>query len=216
METVRGLLTMGNGKVGQSIHLWGLPPILTCPGSTETCRGACYATKGRYLFAAVRERLGWNLEQARKATFVETMTREVRRKGCLVVRVHASGDFFDAEYAEKWLAIMKRCSATFYWYSRSFVVPEIASVFERMAKLKNMRGWYSLDKDSVLPEHVPPGIRTAYLQAEEEEAIPVADLLFRIRTLRKQRLPLSVICPNESPQGKEAGVTCGSCTRCFR
>ena len=35
---MRPLLTQGNGKVGQSIHLWSIPAICTCPGSTELCR----------------------------------------------------------------------------------------------------------------------------------------------------------------------------------
>ncbi len=216
METVRGLLTQGNQKVGESIHLWGLPAVLTCPGSTETCRGVCYATKGRFLFDAVKERLNWNLEQARRGDFVSRMVAEVRRKGCLVVRVHASGDFYDADYAEKWLAVMRRCKATFYWYSRSWVCPDIASVFERMAKLGNVRGWYSLDRSSQQPDHVPEGVRLAYLQTEDEEPLPKVDLVFRTRRLRKERIPLSLACPSESPQGRKAGVTCGSCSRCFR
>lgn len=216
METVRGLLAQGNSKLGEAIHVWSLPAITTCPGATVTCKRVCYARKSRYLFDAVQERLKWNLEQAMRDDFVDRMVMEIRRKGCLVVRVHSSGDFFSAEYAEKWLEIMRRCKAKFYWYSRSHAVIAIADVFKQMAKLKNVRGWYSIDKDTSSPPEVPPGIRLAFLQTDAKEPVPKSDLVFRIRKLRRLSLPISTACPNERPEGKLAGITCGSCSKCFR
>src|SRR5690242_1471602 len=99
---------MGNGKLGQGIHTWSIPAVLTCPGRTSICDKVCYAKKSRFLFQQVQERLQWNWEHAQREDFVDKMSSEVKRKGCLVVRVHVSGDFASAEYAAKWLAIMKR------------------------------------------------------------------------------------------------------------
>jgi hypothetical protein len=214
MTVVRGLLSLGNSKLGSAIHHWGITAVETCPGSTRTCRAACYATKSRYLLPGVRERLRWNLEQAQADSFVDRMCHEIRLKGCLVVRVHSSGDYFDAAYAGRWLAVMRKCpKPRYYWYSRSWAVPEVARVLEEMARLGQVRCWYSIDKDTGIPGRVPPGVRLAYLQTQDGEQPEPADLLFRVRRLRRQRVPLSVACPSETPQGRE--VTCGSCRRCF-
>jgi hypothetical protein len=217
MATVRGLLTQGNRKVGESIHLWSLPAIQTCPGRSSVCSGVCYATKHRYQFEDVQERLQDNLRQARSKTFVDRMLEEIRRKGCLVIRVHGSGDFFDAEYAEKWLDIMRRCSTPkFYFYTRSWRVPEIAGVIEEMAEMEHCSVWYSVDSETGNPECVPPNVRLAHLQVEADEEPKLVDLIYRTRGLRNGRIPLTLACPSETPRGRDRKVTCGSCQKCFR
>lgn len=217
METVRGLLTLGNGKVGQSIHLWSLPAILSCPGRSPTCARVCYARQSRYLLPAVAERLRWNYDQARDPAFADRMIREVRRKGCLVVRIHGSGDYFSAAYAAAWVEVVAACpNARFYCYTRSHAVPDVLPVLVRMARLKNARVWFSCDRDIPVPDPVPSGVRTCYLQAEAGEAVPRVDLVFRVKRLRKERLSLGVVCPSEVPAGQQRGIVCGSCTRCFK
>lgn len=218
-EVRRSLLTLGNTKVGASIHLWGIPAVSTCPGRTSVCSACCYANSGRYLFPSVQERHRWNLEQAMRDDFVERMTKEIRRKGCLVVRVHSSGDFMDASYAQKWLEIMRKCpNPRYYWYSRSWRCSDIAPVLEQMAALRCCRAWYSVDSETGLPEVIPPGVRLAYLQTAEDEEPELYDLLFRTRNLRAtpKRLSLPMICPAETPEGKSRDVNCGSCQRCWR
>ena len=218
MEIKRGLLTRGNKKVGESVHLWSVPAVKTCPGSTETCRRVCYATKSRFLLQTVKDRLQWNWDQSQLPNFVDRMVAEVRKKGCLVVRVHAAGDFASAEYAEKWYEIIRRSPRTkFYGYSRSYRVPEIAEVLERMAALDNFQLWYSLDADTGLPERIPPGVRLCYLQSDQEGP-ESAELIFRVRKLRKEkatRVGLSVICPSETPRGRALDTNCGNCRRCW-
>jgi Gene product 88 len=108
------------------------------------------------------------------------MVKEIRRKGVIVLRVHVSGDFASAEYAQKWLDIFKQCpKVRFYGYTRSYRIPAIVSVLEQMAALKNVHLWYSLDSETGTPEHVPSGVRLAYLQISEEDQPEQADLLFR-------------------------------------
>ena len=217
-RSVRSLLTLGNDKVGEAIHLWSLPAgdDGTCPGSSSVCRRHCYARAGRYRFAAVKERLAWNFQQAYEPDFVDAMCREIRLRGALVLRVHASGDFFDAGYAEKWLTIMQRCpTPKFYWYTRSWRIATIRPVLVAMATLPNCTGWYSTDSETGRPASVPPGIRVAHLQTDEAEEAD-ADLVFRIRRLRRTRLPLKVVCPSERPDRVERTVNCGSCRRCWQ
>lgn len=118
------LLQIGNAKLGLAIHQWSVPAVSTCPGSTEVCRRACYATKGRYVFRRVKAKLQWCLEQCKCEDFVPRMADEIRRSGVLVLRIHCSGDFWCPEYAEKWLAIMKQFPRVrFYTYARSWRVP---------------------------------------------------------------------------------------------
>ncbi|WP_238537798.1 GP88 family protein, partial [Zavarzinella formosa] len=186
MGLVRGLLVQGNRKVGDAIHLFGLPAVTTCPGRTLVCEGCCYALRSRFRFQSVKDRLAWNLEQIKRDDFCGRMTKEIRRKGCLVLRVHSSGDFFNPEYAEKWLWIMKKVpKPRYYWYSRSWRIAEIAEVLEKMAALKQVRGWHGIDSETGTPQNVPKGIRTAYLQVDEDTPPEQADLVFRVRRLRK-------------------------------
>jgi hypothetical protein len=215
MPSVRGLLALGNGKLGESIHHWGLPALQTCPGATSICQQVCYALSGRYKYPFVQERLEWNYQQSLQEDFVDRMVQEIRRKGCLVIRLHSSGDFYDVTYARKWLEVMKKCpKPKYYFYTRSYAIAAIAEVLEQMAELKGCRVWYSCDAELV-PESVPKGVRLAYLQVSEEETPELMDLLFLVRRLRK-RIQLPLVCPQETPQGKQEQINCGSCGKCYR
>jgi len=175
----------------------------------------CYANSGHFALPSVKERLNWCYKQSLRKDFVSRMVSEIRRKGVLVLRVHVSGDFFNKEYAEKWLDIMRQLPRVrFYWYSRSWRVPEIAPVLEQMAALKCCRAWYSLDRQTGLPATVPPGVRLAYLQAEDQEEPELLDLLFVVRKLRRhaQRVSLPLLCPHQADKREN----CGACGKCFR
>jgi hypothetical protein len=210
------LLQLGNSKLGSAIHVWSIPAVETCPGSTVVCRGVCYALKHRFRFASVKRRLHSNWRQSLRADFVDRMTREIRASGVLVLRVHVSGDFYDADYARKWLAIVKRSPRVrFYAYTRSWRVPTILPVLQELAACRAMRLWFSTDDECGLPGATVPGTRVTFLQTTPAAAPEAADLVFRIRHLRK--LPaLPIVCDQETESGKRQGVTCGSCKRCFQ
>jgi hypothetical protein len=215
MKTVRPLPTQGNGKVGSSIHLWSIPAIGTCPGSTELCRSVCYADSGRFALRGVRGRLDWCYRQAIREDFVPRMVGEIRRKGVLVLRLHVWGDFFSREYAEKWLSVMRQLPRVrFYFYTRPWRVAEIAPVLEQMAALTCCRAWYSLDRQTGIPATVPQGVRLAYLQVEADEEPELLDLLFVVRRLKRhaRRVSLPLLCPHQA----ERRQNCGECGRCFR
>ncbi len=215
MRSVRPLLTMGNGKLGQSIHHFDLPAVSTCPGRSAACERVCYATQSHYLFRQVRERLKWCHRQSLRADFAPRMVAEVKRKGVLVIRLHCSGDFYSAEYAGKWLEVMRQCPRVrFYLYTRSWRVEGIAPVLEEMAALRCARIWYSIDRDTSVPARVPVGVRLAYLQVDEGEQPELLDLLFVVRRLRRhaQRVGLPLLCPHQA----EKAANCGDCGKCFR
>ncbi|CAN5277801.1 hypothetical protein BH10PLA2_BH10PLA2_27440 [soil metagenome] len=215
MESKRCLILMGNQKLGTSIGHFDLMPVETCPGRTSICTRVCYARSGRFVFPKVLEKLRWNYQQSLREDFVARLVKEIRSKGMLVIRQHVSGDFYDEFYARKWLAVIKQCPRVrFYAYTRSFVIPEIASVLEEMAALRCMKLWYSVDNESGIPKRIPPGVKLAYLQTQKDEKPDLIDLIFRVRRLRRQRLSLALVCPAEVPNAHD--VTCGSCQKCFR
>jgi hypothetical protein len=85
-----------------------------------------------------------------------------------------------------------------------------------MALLQNCKVWYSTDRDTGRPDPVPPNVRLAHLQ-DTPEAPSGVHLVFRTRGMLAQprvALPM-VVCPNDTPQGRKNGTTCGGCGLCF-
>lgn len=153
------------------------------------------------------------------------MTALVESEGAKVVRIHSSGDLYSPEYARKWLAVMKAVPGTrFYLYTRSWRKAAFSTVLRAMAKLPNVRLWYSADSDSGVPRTVPKGVKIAYMQVDADDVPKKADLVFRTHSGRKilaKTVPDAsgkpvVVCPTETglPGAKE--VTCGSCKLCWR
>ena len=123
---IRNLLPRGNGKLGEGIHAWSLPAVETCPGRSDLCSRVCYARSGRFHTRAMQTRLSENLALSQADDFVTRITAEILRRGVNILRIHVSGDFYDARYVNKWAAIARRCPrTTFYGYTRSWRVPSI-------------------------------------------------------------------------------------------
>lgn len=221
METLRSLLVQGNEKLSQAILHWDLIAAVTCPGKSKLCQDRCYALRNRYLYPQVQERLQWCHAMSKRRDFAKLMVQEIRRKGAaFIVRVHSSGDFYSAAYARKWLTIARSCPHTrFFAYTRSYRVPSIAPVLAELAELDNMRLWYSADAETGYPADLPPNVRVAWMQVDAEEEVPPVDLVFRDYPLRKdqaRRVSLSLVCPYDTPQGRQREITCGLCRYCWK
>ncbi len=119
---------------------FGLPPVITCPGSTAVCRAACYAT--RIPWPSAHALLEHNLETLRAAgteigqtdLIDEMIARYLARHRRVCgdaephFRVHWSGDYFDATYAAAWRRVIDANPTIRFWsYTRSFdLVPILA------------------------------------------------------------------------------------------
>ena len=213
----RYLLSEGTTKMGRSIYTWSIPAVRTCPGSSPCCRAVCYATHGRFVTTTVKRLLRWKLEQSKRADFADRMVDELFRRGVMVCRIHVAGDFYRAGYVSKWIEIAARSARTrFFAYTRSWRVAKIEPVLRALAALKNVRLWYSADRDTGPPAEVPEGVRVAWLQTSETEDV-AGDLVFQVRRLRRLELPLAVpVCPQELPAGRERGVVCANCRICYQ
>jgi hypothetical protein len=212
------VLARGNDKIGGDIFAFNLPAVDTCPGMSAAC-SSCYARRGRWLFEGVRAALRRNWEASREPFFAERLTREVWDRGVRVVRIHASGDFYDARYVRCWVQVARCCpSVTFYAYTRSWRLPGLRTELERLAALPNVRLWYSADRDTGMPDRLPAGVRVAWLQEDHADPVPPgADVVFRVHRLRRnraRRVGLTLVCPVEQGSGNQ--TTCSSCGVCWK
>jgi hypothetical protein len=212
------LLTRGNGKLGESIHAWSLPPALTCPGRSALCERHCYARKGKFLAPDVKARYERNYQTAMSPYFEKMMRAEIRRRRCAIVRVHVSGDFHSPAYVDRWYNITVWCPRTiFYAYTRSWRVPAMVDGLRDLGGLRNFRLWYSADAGTGMP--VGGGARVAWMATRGDETVPAGvSLVFRVRGLRsdpRRRMGLSMVCPTETGLPGCKDVTCTSCGRCF-
>ncbi len=209
------MLSKGNSKLGKRIHTFSLEAGVTCGGKTKLCTKHCYAAKGFFCMPSVLEGYRRNLKASERADFVAVMVTEIREKGCTVVRIHVSGDFYSAEYVGKWMEIIRQCPGVrFYAYTRSWRVAEIRPELVQLSHLRNVRLWFSCDSESGTPKRVPKRVRLAWMQTEHDDAR--GDLIFRVEALRPvvaKRIGLTMVCPVEN------GVTktdCGKCGVCWR
>jgi hypothetical protein len=118
-----------NGKMkrisGVKTFNWGIPAFRsesgfnTCPNA-QRCAAGCYARGGAYRFSNVRPAFERRLALARDSTrLVREIVDEIKFRGIERVRVHDSGDFFDARYLDDWIGIARACpSVRFYCYTK--------------------------------------------------------------------------------------------------
>jgi hypothetical protein len=136
-----------------------------------------------------------------------------KRKNAKIFRVHPSGDLYDKEYAEKWLDIIQQTPSWTYWlYTRSWRIPAIYNVLEKMSKLHNVQLWFSCDNETGRPPTMPDGVRLAYMMVDSlDEPRWDPDLYFRDNPMRDSVLKHirgTMICPVEN------GVSHTTCDKC--
>jgi hypothetical protein len=173
----------GNAKIGL-LYTLSLPPdrvyftdgrvVVTCPGATSYCRRLCYAKpKGRHT-----KPINWAVDYyaSNLVLFLEHGPREFARMAAdalrdlsrgkseqeKVLRLHAAGDIFSAEYAEM-IAELARLlpDFTIYTYTRSWRVPELYPLVEQLRRLPNVVIYASTDPETGPP---PPGWLEAGLE----------------------------------------------------
>lgn len=217
------MLRRGNYKLGEQ-HIWSfsLPSgtTATCPGMTPICSTHCYAVMMERYRPTAANAYRRNLAVSRRRDFVRRMRAFIIAHAIRVVRIHAAGDFFNARYARKWQQIVSRSPRTrFYFYTRSWRVPSIKRVIDRMAELPNCRVWYSADRETGVPTDVPERVRVAWLMTEPTDLPPAGTgLVFRVRRLRRLPIPsgMPTVCPSEDGQSRAVRVTCERCGFCWR
>lgn len=189
MTLVQPVVGSGNTKLGP-IPNFSLPSRSSCPGASSWCLNHCYAWRFERMRPNCRRAYARNLALSGNVRqFIKAMLRRIP-VDLPALRIHVSGDFYDARYCLGWLAIAKRRPQTQFWaYTRSWTIPAMMPALERLRALPNVSLFASLDPEMPDP---PVGWRTAYLENDP----------------RASGLP----CPHQF-----SGVaSCHECRYCFR
>lgn len=109
---------------GVKTYNWGIPAyraangFATCPNAAACAKG-CYATMGAYKFSNVAKVFENRLKLALSPRFTLVMDAEIKRRGVQRLRIHDSGDFFNEEYLNRWLGIIRaNPTCQFYAYTK--------------------------------------------------------------------------------------------------
>lgn len=211
------MLRPGNRKLGLLVHQWSIPSGLRhiCVGASSICLLLCYAMQHHYLRSNVKTALDRNYQESLRKDFVVLMGGWIRSLFARVVRVHASGEFYNAEYVHKWIEIAKRNpNIVFYAYTRSWRDPEIYEALKDLAKVPNFVLWWSCDKETGAPPRIK-GVRRAYLMLDDSD-IPKfqVDLVFREQTKTVMKwVKGALVCP---PENGVTNTSCSMCQLCFK
>jgi len=114
------MLTNNNSKLGRGIWAFGLSTS-TCTHATSMCNKFCYAKKGHFVFAPVKNMYNQNYTNSLQNDFVTNIVREIRQNYIRYIRIHPSGDFYSQAYFDKWNTIAYMCPQTrFLAYTHNY------------------------------------------------------------------------------------------------
>jgi hypothetical protein len=229
-ESRYGLELTNNSKTSWA---FSMPRDKTCVMATSICKKVCYGNGIRYQSAgqkAKRERnfktvellldrggpklLAQNLialiDQVRPSDWLCASVMGEKTKTPFTVRIHDLGDFHEVAYVKAWLiAAKERPLCKLWFYTRSFLEPELFEALTELAALPNCQGWLSIDTENfeagLLAYAQEPGVwKLALLQQERtqvEELLP--DLIETAMTKRA----CVFSCPS---WGQACGAGCSS------
>lgn len=101
------------GKLGDCISSISLPPTETCRKDAP-CRAKCYACKGRYRFANVKDSLAENLTAYKENPdfYFGEIDRTLRMVPYRFFRYHVAGDIPDADYLLRMCRLARKHKTT--------------------------------------------------------------------------------------------------------
>lgn len=237
MRTNLHHISEGNTKT--ACFSFDLPPVETCPGSTTLCRKECYAVNlARY--KGVKNKYARNYDIVFHPAFVDYMVETIPY-GC-DFRIHVSGDFFHADYVQKWIEIAtKRPDVRFYAYTRSWRIPDIWSQILKLHHLDNVNVNLSVDHETGAPKVFGASVmRWCYLTKFDEapQWLRPKDIVFRImhharsgghKWKRKKAIErgedpdvvapilkriVGQVCPMEQGRDMPKSFSCKTCSLC--
>lgn len=228
------LFSVGTTRTGNELWSFALPPGRngTCIGATRLCDGFSYDKLGRprYVCSAkrvpwpgARKKWHWIFQCTKSPAFVSDALWELRQGAPSLVRVHPFGDFYSADYAEKWLEIVRRRRQIRFWaYTRSWRVPSILPALSALSREPNFSLFWSTDAETHQKNGPPPKVkyvRVAHLRSSNNEVIPeYVDLIWKDKRGTVHPEPSLTACPQgiRSHLPKQVLPTVLTCTECGR
>lgn len=196
-------LSEGNKKLvpNKSVKflIWSIPPISTCPFATALCKKLCYAMKAFKAYPNAREAWTRHYEMSKRGDFVVKMVFTIlayaskpsyKSAKVIVFRIHESGDFYNKEYAMKWLQIAK-------------IISELEPKVQFMAYTKSI----DFFNGESIPENMT--IRFSLWSDTEPSQYELA---------KAMNLPIytAVESFTNEPKAERCGcVDCGKCGKCW-
>jgi len=104
---------------------------------------SCYAKNGAYVWSNVKQALDQKLEATKKPDFINNMCNEIQQKlksakkqqKQLYIRIHSSGDFYNAEYLLKWLTVCEKFpEVQFYAYTKEVLLLKLFDTYNILPK----------------------------------------------------------------------------------
>lgn len=115
---LKKLIQPGNRKLGKNIYMWNMTTSIIQCG--RTCRG-CYAAREEKRWPNVKEARQKRYEASLQPDFVQQICKELDslKTRPKYFRIHASSEFYDQVYVNKWTTIAKRNpDIIFYAYTK--------------------------------------------------------------------------------------------------
>lgn len=128
---INPLLINGNAKLGKgvwtfstlpgtgyyTVPITGINDVMTVKGTCCCDCTGCYAQTGFYKMPSVERANAIKTVIARLyTTFMQrAIIAQIKAENIRLVRIHAAGDFFSAEYIRAWREIVKKCENTVFW-----------------------------------------------------------------------------------------------------
>jgi hypothetical protein len=163
-----------------------------------------------------------NHKKVNRPTFVSKMVEEIKQKKVKILRIHVTGDLYDAKYIRDWIKIASKCPDTrFYAFTRSWRITRLMPALTDFSKLPNTQLWWSADADTHVIDGRPPirkGVRVAYMQVHDEEHVPAyTDLVLRVKrnTLVRFTNGRLVCLAENGMEYAKRKMTCERCKLCF-
>jgi hypothetical protein len=193
------------GKGNKSVCAWSTTPIISCPGSTPTCRVGCYGCTGNFRFPAVKKQQYRNLmifsrllNEGQQVPLIDGLVATIKNSPAFYAgqfRLFEVGDFYNQTVVNTWTEVVKNMPDTLFWsYTRSFHLN-----FDNLKDLPNMCLFGSADPDNTEDcERFADdnGLRVAYA-LPKGETTPVKG---------------SILCPQQTGRFN----SCWDCGLCFK
>lgn len=197
-------ISRGNKKLksGKKIKflIWNLPAVITCPFA-GICKGFCYAKKAEKYYPSVLPCRMRNLEFSMSEEFVPLMIEFIKiqlnrlKDGQQIwFRIHESGDFYSAEYLEKWVEICK-----FFALDKRIVFLAYTKSHKYFAELDNVSDEILLARYSVCDDTTEEDKALA-----EELGMPIYEVIPDDKTIEDYADFFLCLCED-----------CASCGACY-
>jgi hypothetical protein len=147
------IISRGNDKLGPHPYHVNLPSVVSCPGATSYCADKVCYTKHFVRYPNVARKYNSNLElwETDPAEYEARIMRDLEKLPANKIhdfRWHVSGDIMDVPYARMIMRIAEYFPRINFWvYTRSYRIPEIATVLNTLETYDNVRVWYSTDPE---------------------------------------------------------------------